>query len=120
MPAQEEISENIRGISIVDKYLEHARLFIFGNGGKEKVFIGSADWMTRNLNRRVEVITPILDKKIQAILRKVFSIQWHDNVKARDLQNPLANRYRGDQQETQPEELIRSQTALYDYYAGLD
>ena len=120
MPAQEEISENIRGISIVDKYLEHARLFIFCNGGKEKVFIGSADWMTRNLNRRVEVITPILDKKIQTILRKVFSIQWHDNVKARDLQDPLANRYRGDQQQTPSDELIRSQTALYDYYASLE
>ena len=120
IPGQEEISENIRGISIVDKYLEHARLFIFCNGGKEKVFIGSADWMTRNLNRRVEVITPILDKKIQTILRKVFSIQWHDNVKARDLQDPLANRYRGDQQQTPSDELIRSQTALYDYYASLE
>lgn len=120
MPGQEEISENIRAISIVDKYLEHARLFIFCNGGKERVFIGSADWMTRNLNRRVEVITPILDKKIQAELRQVFSIQWHDTVKARDLDNPLWNRYRGDEENTPLDQRIRSQVALYDYYASLD
>lgn len=120
MPGVEEISENIRGISIVDKYLEHARLFIFCNGGKEKVFIGSADWMTRNLNRRVEVIVPILDKQIQTVLKKVFSIQWHDNVKARDLQDPLSNRYRGDGEEISVAERVRSQVALYDYYASLE
>lgn len=120
MPGVEEISENIRGISIVDKYLEHARLFIFCNGGKEKVFIGSADWMTRNLNRRVEVVVPILDKQIQAVLKKVFSIQWHDNVKARDLQDPLSNRYQGDGEEIPVAERVRSQVALYDYYASLE
>ncbi len=120
MPGQEEISENIRAISIVDKYLEHARLFIFCNGGKERVYIGSADWMTRNLNRRVEVITPILDKRIQAELRQFFSIQWHDTVKARDLDNPLWNRYRGDEEDTPLDQRIRSQVALYDYYASLE
>ena len=120
MPGVEEISEHIEGISIVDKYLEHARLFIFCNGGKEKAFIGSADWMTRNLNRRVEVIIPILDKKILTVLKKVFSIQWHDNVKARDLQYPLQNRYRGDEGNAAVGERIRSQVALYDYYASLE
>ena len=120
MPGQEEISEHIRAISIVDKYLEHARLFIFCNGGKERVYIGSADWMTRNLNRRVEVITPILDKRIQAELRQFFSIQWHDTVKARDLDNPLWNRYRGDEEDTPLDQRIRSQVALYDYYASLE
>lgn len=120
MPGQEEISEHIRAISIVDKYLEHARLFIFCNGGKERVYIGSADWMTRNLNRRVEVITPILDKRIQAELRQFFSIQWHDTVKARDLDNPLWNRYRGDEEDTPLDQRVRSQVALYDYYASLE
>lgn len=120
MPGVEEISENIAGISIVDKYLEHARLFIFCNGGKERAFIGSADWMTRNLNRRVEVIIPILDKKILGVLKKVFSIQWHDNVKARDLQYPLLNSYRGNEEEAPVGEQIRSQVALYDYYASLE
>lgn len=120
MPGVEEISENIAGISIVDKYLEHARLFIFCNGGKERAFIGSADWMTRNLNRRVEVAIPILDKKILAVLKKVFSIQWHDNVKARDLEYPLQNRYRGDEENAAVGERIRSQVALYDYYASLE
>lgn len=120
MPGVEEISEQIEGISIVDKYLEHARLFIFCNGGKEKAFIGSADWMTRNLNRRVEVIIPILDKKILAVLRKVFSIQWHDNVKARDLKDPLLNLYRGDEEDAAVGERVRSQVALYDYYASLE
>lgn len=120
MPGMEEISENIKGISIVDKYLEHARLFIFCNGGKEKAFIGSADWMTRNLNRRVEVAIPILDKKILSILRKVFSIQWHDNVKARDLHDPLLNRYRGDEEDAPVGERTRAQVALYDYYASLE
>lgn len=120
MPGVDGISENIEGISIVDKYLEHARLFIFCNGGKERAFIGSADWMTRNLNRRVEVIAPILDKRILTILRKVFSIQWHDNVKARDLKDPLLNRYRGEEENAEGGERIRSQVALYDYYASLE
>ncbi|MCC8063113.1 MAG: phospholipase D-like domain-containing protein, partial [Rikenellaceae bacterium] len=120
MTQQDEISENIKGISIVDKYLEHSRLFIFCNGGKERAFIGSADWMTRNLNRRVEVVIPILDKKILTVLRKVFSIQWHDNVKARDLKDPLLNLYRGDEEDAAVGERVRSQVALYDYYASLE
>ncbi len=120
LPEQDGISENIEGISIVDKYLEHARLFIFCNGGKERAFIGSADWMTRNLSRRMEVVIPILDKKILAVLRKVFSIQWHDNVKARDLKDPLLNLYRGDEEGAAVGERVRSQVALYDYYASLE
>lgn len=105
-------SENIKAISIVDKYLEHARLVIFGNGGKEEVFILSADWMTRNLDRRVEVGIPVLDVKVKETLKSFFDIQWSDNVKSRDLNSPDQNSYIeriGDQKN-------RSQIMLYDFY----
>ena len=85
MPEVKGLSDNIRAISIVDKYLEHARLILFYNGGKEKAFILSADWMTRNLSRRVEVGIPIQDKTILNTLKNTFSIQWKDKVKARNL-----------------------------------
>lgn len=111
-PQVKDLSENIRIISIVDRYLEHARLFISHNGGEEKVYIMSADWMTRNLDRRVEVGIPILDHKIRKTLKEVFDIQWSDNVKARDLSIFGKNEYvvRGNNAP------CRSQTALYDYY----
>lgn len=112
-PAVKGMSDRIRAISIVDKYLEHARLYLFANGGDEVAYIGSADWMARNLDRRVEVCTPILDRQIQKLLHKVFAIQWADNVKARDLadqeHNPHVKAAPGD-------DPLRSQTALYDYY----
>lgn len=115
-PSVPGMSDNIRAISIVDKYLEHARLFIFCNDDDERIYIGSADWMSRNLDRRVEVCTPILDRKIRKLLRKVFDIQWHDNIKARDLANQERNRYVMASSDTPP---VRSQTALYDYYKNL-
>jgi len=105
-------SENIRVISIVDRYLEHARMAIFCNGGDEKVYIMSADWMTRNLDRRVEVGIPITDKKIKSTLKDVFDIQWSDNEKARDLAVFGSNAY----VEKDEDVLCRSQIALYDYY----
>lgn len=111
-PQQEGLSENIETISIIDKYLEHARLLIFHGGGDEQVFILSADWMTRNLDRRVEVACPILDKSIRNKLINYFNIQWSDNVKARDLAVFGANNYAHFNEET----ACRSQTALYDYY----
>ena len=112
-PSVEGMSERIRAISIVDKYLEHARLFIFCNDGDERTYIGSADWMSRNLDRRVEVCTPILDRQIQRLLRKVFAIQWSDNVKARDLADQADNPHLKPAPGQCP---VRSQTALYDYY----
>lgn len=115
-PGVQGMSERIRAISIVDKYLEHARLFIFCNDGDERTYIGSADWMSRNLDRRVEVCTPILDRQIQKLLRKVFAIQWADNVKARDLADQERNPYVQRLPDDAPH---RSQTELYDYYAAL-
>lgn len=111
-PQLKGLSENIKAISIVDKYLEHARLAIFYNDGDEQIFILSADWMTRNLDRRVEVGTPILDKDIRETLKTFFDIQWSDNVKARDLTVFGKNNYIA----ANNDKSIRAQTLLYDYY----
>ena len=108
-------SENIEIISIVDIYLEHARLAIFANGGNEKIFIMSADWMTRNLNRRIEVGTPIHDPGICEQIRSVFDIQWKDNVKARSMAVFGTNAYSSGIDGSR----IRSQLALHDYYRQL-
>jgi polyphosphate kinase len=82
-----------QSICIVDEYLEHARVLIFHNGGNEKIFISSADWMVRNLDHRVEAALPILDKKIGEELKDIIHIQLRDNVKARVLDNELLNNY---------------------------
>ncbi len=83
IPGVPGLSENIEAISIVDRFLEHARLYVFGNGDKEEMYIASADWMTRNLDRRVEVAAPILDPEVYAELRRILDIQWSDTCKAR-------------------------------------
>lgn len=111
VPGIEGMSENIEVISIVDKFLEHPRLFIFGNGGTPKVYISSADWMTRNISFRVEVGCPIYDKTIQQELIDTFEISWADNVKARIINKAQDNTYRPH---TIP--ALRSQVALYEYY----
>ena len=108
------LSENIRAVSIVDKHLEHARLFIFCNGNDELVYIASADLMTRNLDRRVEVAAPILDKKLKKQLQSFFQIQWTDTTKARNLASLAANAY--VQNEEGPE--VRAQEALYTFFAS--
>jgi polyphosphate kinase len=100
----------IKAVSIVDEYLEHARVWIFYNGGKEKIFISSADWMVRNLDHRVEATCPIFDEAIKKELKDIINIQLHDNVKARWLNNSLTNDYveaDGGQ--------IRSQVETYNY-----
>jgi polyphosphate kinase len=83
----------VKAVSIVDEYLEHARVWIFHNGGKEKVFISSADWMVRNLDHRVEATCPIFDDSIKKELKDIINIQLHDNVKGRWLNNELTNEY---------------------------
>ncbi|MBL0327982.1 MAG: polyphosphate kinase 1 [Bacteroidetes bacterium] len=88
------LSENIEAISIVDKYLEHSRVFIFHNNGEEKYFISSADWMTRNLDHRSEVAVPIYDKNVQKELRSIIDTLWSDNTKARVLGSQQNNEYR--------------------------
>ncbi len=111
VPGIEGMSENIEVISIVDKFLEHPRLFIFGNNGNPKVYISSADWMTRNISFRVEVGCPIYDETIKQELIDTFEISWTDNVKARVIDQAQDNHYR---LHTLPAQ--RSQVALYEYY----
>lgn len=113
-PQKEGESKNIEAISIVDKYLEHARLVIFCNNGNNQAFISSADWMTRNLDRRVEVGIPILDESIKKTLKSFFRIQWSDNIKARDLSEFGKNNYRQN-----GETPCRSQVVLYDFYKDI-
>lgn len=93
-PGVPGLSENIEAISIVDRFLEHGRIYVFHNDGDEEWFVASADWMTRNLNRRVEVAFPIFDPSIREELRAFLDLQWNDNVKARILDAEMSNRYR--------------------------
>jgi polyphosphate kinase len=112
IPGIKGLSENIEAISIVDNYLEHARVYIFANGGDPDVFISSADFMTRNLDARVEVTCPIYDEDIKKELIETFEIGWKANVKARIHSNDFANNYRrrGD------EKPFRAQLEMYNYY----
>jgi polyphosphate kinase len=100
----------IKAISIVDEYLEHARVWVFHNRGKEKVYISSADWMLRNIDHRVEITCPVWDKEIKQELKDILSIQLQDNVKARWLDNALSNEY-----VKTTKKKVRSQVETYDY-----
>jgi polyphosphate kinase len=100
----------IEAISIVDEYLEHARVWYFKNGGKEKMFISSADWMVRNLDHRVEASCPIFDERIKQELKDILFIQLNDNVKARWLNKDLSNEY---VQNDEPK--VRSQVETFNY-----
>ena len=111
MPGIKGMSENIEVISIVDKFLEHPRLFIFDNNGQPKIYISSADFMGRNLDNRVEISCPIYDEDIKKELIDTFEISWKDNVKARIISGKALNRYRKND-----EEPFRSQFKLYEYY----
>ena len=111
VPGIPGMSENIEVISIVDKFLEHTRLFIFGNNNDPKVYISSADWMTRNIENRVEVSCPIYQDDIKNELLEVFDICWSDNVKARQIDQTQSNQYK-----TNDKPKVRAQFALYEYY----
>jgi len=112
VPGVKKLSENIEAISIVDNYLEHSRVFIFGNNNDPEVFISSADFMTRNIDARVEVTCPIYDKEIKQDLIDTFEIGWKANVKARLHSDKFENQYRkrGD------EKPFRAQQEMYKYY----
>lgn len=109
-------SENIEITSIVDRFLEHSRIFIFGNDGDPKYYISSADWMTRNIDFRVEVAAPIYDKDIQQELRNVMKSLLSDNQKSRIIDANLKNEYRTEPNAPQ----FRSQIELYRYYSQLE
>ena len=97
VPGIENQSENITITSIVDRFLEHGRVYLFANGGTEKLYIGSADWMTRNLDHRIEVITPILDTDVFKRLKYFLNLQLNDNTKARIIDAEQNNNYVNDQ-----------------------
>ena len=112
IPGVKAMSENIEVISIVDKYLEHPRVYIFENGGDSKVYLSSADFMTRNIENRVEVAVPIYDPSLKKEIIDVFQIAWNDNTKARKLNGEKQNEF-----VVNDKEVVRSQWNIYDYYA---
>lgn len=105
-------SRNIRVTRIVDTFLEHARIWYFGNGGKPKLFLGSPDWMRRNLYRRIEAVTPILDPDLKRELSDMLSIQLSDKRKACFVDDHLRNRWKSARPQ---KEKIRSQYTFYEY-----
>jgi polyphosphate kinase len=111
IPGVKGMSENIEVISVVDRYLEHPRVYHFTNGGTPKIYISSADFMTRNIENRVEVAAPIYDTDLQRQITEVFDIIWNDNVKARRLNGPIQNAF--IKNNSAP---IRSQFEIFDYY----
>lgn len=112
VPGVPGLSENIEAISIVDKFLEHTRIYVFCNGGNKEFYTSSADWMQRNLDHRIEVATPVYDKKIQEDLWTMLQIQLKDNCKARMIGDENINQYRPADSENK----IRSQVEIYKYY----
>jgi polyphosphate kinase len=113
IPGVKGMSENIEAISIVDNYLEHSRIFIFGNNDKPEVYISSADFMTRNIDARVEVSCPIYDEDVKKELIDSFDVGWKGNVKARLHSEKLDNKYRVRNED---ERIFRAQIETYNYY----
>jgi polyphosphate kinase len=109
IPGVKNISAKIEAIGIVDRFLEHSRFLIFCNGGNDQVYITSADLMTRNLDHRIEVTCPIFDKNIKCEIRKIFDIQWEDNVKARIFDATQSNTF------VKPGKNIRNQSQIEVY-----
>ncbi|MBL7693936.1 MAG: polyphosphate kinase 1 [Ferruginibacter sp.] len=109
-PGLTGLSENISIVRIVDRYLEHGRVFLFTNGGDEKMFIGSADWMNRNIYRRIEVCTPVYDKNIKEEIKHILLLQLKDNMQAVEINAELNN-----QPIHNHDQAVQSQMAIYEY-----
>ncbi len=107
-------SENIAIHRIVDRYLEHARVFVFHNNGQPEYYMGSADWMNRNLHSRIEVVFPVLDEQLAAEIGKILQLQLSDNCKAVFVKDNFEN-----QRIASMEEPLAAQQAIYDYVKGL-
>ena len=114
VPGGNEKTDNIKAISIVDKFLEHSRFLIFCNGGDEQVFITSADIMPRNLDRRIEVTCPVYDKSIRKEIMDIFEIQWSDCIKARIFDESQSNSF-----VTKRVKPVRSQIEVHTYLSQL-
>ena len=111
VPGIKGVSENIEIVSIVDRFLEHARIFIFYNGGENNIYLSSADWMTRNLSYRVETTFPLYDEDIRRMILDIMELQLTDNVKARIIDEKHSNKYRKYGEDM----AIRSQVETYYY-----
>ncbi|WP_102795842.1 polyphosphate kinase 1 [Bowmanella denitrificans] len=116
VPGVKGLSENISIISVVDRFLEHPRVMVFENAGDQKVFISSADWMTRNMDNRIEVGCPILDPVLKKRVLDILHIQFKDTIKARVIDQEQTNKYvrRGNRKK------LRSQVEIYDYLKALE
>ncbi|MCF8368273.1 MAG: polyphosphate kinase 1 [Bacteroidales bacterium] len=112
IPGVKGLSENIEVVSIVDRFLEHSRVFVFCNGNDPQYYIGSADWMPRNLDNRIEVTTPVYDKSLRKELWDMLQIQFADNCKARISSEKFINKYK----KPNSGERIRSQFETYNYF----
>ena len=111
IPKELGMSDNIEVISVVDRFLEHTRFMIFCNDQDNEVYISSADWMTRNLDNRVEVTTPIYHSELKKEILDIFNIYWNDNVKSRNVNSKKVNSYKINNKPP-----LRSQEELYNYY----
>ncbi|KLN62791.1 polyphosphate kinase 1 [Vibrio sp. VPAP30] len=116
VPGIEGISENIQIISIVDRFLEHPRVVIAHNDGDPQVYISSADWMTRNIDHRIEVAAPVRDERLKQRIIDIINIHFTDTVKARWIDKEMSNSYvpRGNRKK------VRSQIAIYDYLKNIE
>ena len=108
-------SKNINVISIVDRFLEHERVFIFHNAGNEIIYLSSADWMRRNLSRRIEVAFPVYNEKLKKEIKDILELQLHDNVKARVIDEKQVNKYN----RTDSEHPHHTQLEIYEYLKKL-
>jgi len=116
VPGVVGMSENIEVVSIVDRFLEHARAYVFHNAGKPLVFLASADLMERNMDRRVETAFPVLDPRLRAEILDYLELQWSDTAKARTIDAAQHNQYRHPKWNSRT--ALRSQMALYERLAG--
>ncbi|EHH1182802.1 polyphosphate kinase 1 [Vibrio vulnificus] len=116
VPGLEGLSDNIEIISIIDRFLEHPRVLVVHNDGDPQVFISSADWMERNIDNRIEVMSPVRDLRIKQRIIDILNIQFTDTVKARRIDKEMSNNYveRGNRKK------IRSQIAIYDYLKNVE
>ena len=112
VPGKKGFSENIRAYGIIDRYLEHSRILVFKAGGKNLTFIGSADWMPRNLDRRIEVMAPVIDPEIKREMLAIIDMGLRDNISARVIDGNGTN----DIHKTDGEAIFRSQSKLYEHY----
>jgi polyphosphate kinase len=111
-----KVKKNLKAVGIVDRYLEHSRVFVFGNGGKPRYYLSSADLLPRNLDSRFEIICPVEDKKLQEQLATYLQLQWKDVVKARELDKKLSNPPRSKGKKARA---TRAQKTIRDWLASL-